>query len=175
MTPIIGRILGEAYALDGRHEAATAQVERSVETLTTMRYIPALPSAWAGLGEVHLIAGRLAEALAAAESAAAICEQHGQHATHAAVLRLLGDVHAASGPSHWDGGAAAYHRAVVMTDRLGLRPLAARCHLGLGRLWAQRGDPEGAARELLVATDIAQAIGLESLAATARSVRRSLG
>ncbi len=137
MTPIIGRILGEAYALAGRHDEGTAQVERSVETLTAMRYIPALPSAWAGLGEVHLLAGRLPEALAAAQRAAELCEQHGQQATHAAVLRLLGDIHAAATPSAAADAEDAYSRALALADRLGLRPLVARCHLGIGNLRGQ--------------------------------------
>src|SRR5262249_40364951 len=134
-----------AYALAGRHEEGTVQVERAVETLTAMRYIPALPSAWAGLGEVHLLAGRLPEALAAAQRADELCRQHGQQATHAAVLRLLGDIHAATPLPAVTESEHAYRRALWIAEQLGLRPLAARCHLGTGNLLMRSGRSSDAA------------------------------
>jgi len=173
MTPIIGRILGEAYALAGRCDEGTAQVERSVETLTAMRYIPALPSAWAGLGEVHLVAGRPSDALAASARAAELSEQHGQFATHAAVLRLIGDIHAAKTPLEASASEDAYRRALALGGRLGLRPLLARCHLGLGQLWAKVGAVDRARSELSAATDGARAIGLHAVAIAAAAMRGS--
>ena len=174
MTPIIGRILGEAYALAGRHDEATAQVERSVETLTAMRYIPALPSAWAGLGEVHLVAGRLPEALAAAQRAAELCEQHGQQATHAAVLRLLGDVHAVAVPAATADAEAAYRRALALSERLALRPLSGRCHLGLGKLWARTAKLAQASNQVARAEEIFRSLSLTSWLDETSMVRRGL-
>jgi tetratricopeptide (TPR) repeat protein len=145
-----------------------------VETLTAMRYIPALPSAWAGLGEVHLVAGRFPEALTAALRAAELCEQHGQQATHATVLRLIGDIHAATTPPGATDAEDAYRRALALAERLGLRPLAARCHLGLGKLWAQTGRRVEAVDHLSTASRMFGSMALNALSKEAGSVHAAL-
>jgi hypothetical protein len=43
-----------------------------------------------------------------------------------------------------------YREALTLATELGMRPLAAGCHLGLGRLLARTGD-RAAARETLAA------------------------
>ena len=53
--------------------------------------------------------------------------------------------------------------------------MAARCHLGLGKLWARRGVHANAHRELSAAAEVALAIGLETVAETARAAREALG
>jgi class 3 adenylate cyclase/tetratricopeptide (TPR) repeat protein len=160
MTAIIGRLLGEAYAMAGRHGDADDHVRRSVDHLTAMRYIPALPAAWAGLGEVHLHASRFPEALEAAQRADALCEQHGQHGTRAGVLRLLGDIHAAEQPPKAQESEGAYRRALALTEILGMRPLKARCHLGLGKLLARVGERVDAQRHLSLAVAMCQSLEL---------------
>jgi hypothetical protein len=53
-------------------------------------------------------------------------------------LKLLGDVHAHA-PTEVDHGGAeqaagAYRRALALATELGMRPLVAHCHFGLGKL-----------------------------------------
>jgi len=38
-----------------------------------------------------------------------------------------------------------YRKALALAEQLGMRPLQAHCHLGLGRLHRRRGDGEAAA------------------------------
>ena len=38
--------------------------------------------------------------------------------------------------------AAAYQQAITLAEELGMRPLQAHCHLGLGSLYARTGRPE---------------------------------
>ena len=53
-----------------------------------------------------------------------------------------------------------YRKALALAEELGMRPLQAHCHRGLGRLYQRRGDPEAgataaaAARELYRAMDM---------------------
>jgi len=41
---------------------------------------------------------------------------------------------------------------MVLADELGMRPIVAHCHLGLGKLYARTGKPEQAREHLTTAT-----------------------
>ena len=47
-----------------------------------------------------------------------------------------------------------YRQARALADELGMRPLQAHCHLGLGTLYATIGRPEQARAELSAAIDL---------------------
>lgn len=49
---------------------------------------------------------------------------------------------------------AHYRQALALADELGMRPLLARCHYGLGILYTQIGRPEQARAELSVAIEL---------------------
>ena len=53
---------------------------------------------------------------------------------------------------------AHYQQALALADELGMRPLAAHCHLGLGTLYQRVGSPERAHAELATATDMYRAM-----------------
>jgi sugar phosphate isomerase/epimerase len=59
----------------------------------------------------------------------------------AARTDLLGDI--AAQPDSRDAEAAVgrYREAMALADALGMRPLVAHCHLGLGRLSRRTGNP----------------------------------
>ena len=45
-----------------------------------------------------------------------------------------------------------YRRALALADELGMRPLAAHCHLGLGKLYRRTGKHDHARDHLATAT-----------------------
>jgi hypothetical protein len=45
-----------------------------------------------------------------------------------------------------------YRRALALTEPLGMRPLAAHCHLGLGKLYQRTGKQSQAREHLSTAT-----------------------
>jgi hypothetical protein len=47
-----------------------------------------------------------------------------------------------------------------LAEALGMRPLVAHCHLGLGRLYAQTGRGEQARAVLTTATDLCRAMDM---------------
>ena len=52
------------------------------------------------------------------------------------VLRLLGEIHAHSDPPEAEPAAAHYQQALALAEELGMRPLQAHCHQGMGTLYA---------------------------------------
>ena len=47
---------------------------------------------------------------------------------------------------------AAYRQALALAEELGMRPLVAHCHLGLGKLYRRTGDRAKAREHLTTAT-----------------------
>ena len=67
-------------------------------------------------------------------------------------LRLMAEVAAAQTPPLIDEAEAAYREALKMAQELGMRPLIARCHQGLGLLYRRTGKREKAREHLTTAT-----------------------
>ena len=65
-------------------------------------------------------------------------------------LRVLRDVYAARGER--DQAEGTYREALAIAADLGMRPLAAHCHLGLARLARRTGKREQAQEHLATAT-----------------------
>ena len=69
-------------------------------------------------------------------------------------LWLLGEIAAHRTPPDIDQAAAHYHQALALAKELGMRPLQAHCHRGLGRLYAATGQWELARAELSTAIEM---------------------
>ena len=67
-------------------------------------------------------------------------------AIEAWALRLLGEIAAQAGPPDLESAQARYGQALALADELGMRPLVAHCHLGLGKLYRRTGDRREGAR-----------------------------
>jgi len=55
---------------------------------------------------------------------------------------------------------AHYQQALALAEALGMRPLMAHCHLGLGRLYGQTGRAEQARAALATAIDLYRAMDM---------------
>jgi hypothetical protein len=89
-----------------------------------------------------MLAGRLEEAHALAERMLAFTREHQERGNQAYALRLLGDIAARREPPEAEQAEAHYQQALALADELGIRPLIAHCHLGLGTLFSQVGQVE---------------------------------
>jgi tetratricopeptide (TPR) repeat protein len=100
------------------------------------------------LGEAELALGRTEEARRAGEEALDFARAEGLRGFEAYALRLLGEVAARSGPQAEGNAIALFQKVVDLAGQLGMRPLVAHGHLGLGRLGtrAQIGHLREAAR-----------------------------
>jgi transcriptional regulator with AAA-type ATPase domain/tetratricopeptide (TPR) repeat protein len=86
------------------------------------------------LGEAQLAGGRVEDAGRAGREALDFARARGLRGFEAYALRLLGDVAARSGPWGEGEAAALFEGVIALGGRLGMRPLVAHAHLGLGRL-----------------------------------------
>ena len=85
---------------------------------------------------------------------------HQERGYQAYALRLLGDIAARRDPPEDEPAVAHYQQALALADALGMRPLVAHCHRGLGTLYARRGQWEQARTELGAALDLYQAMAM---------------
>ncbi len=67
-------------------------------------------------------------------------------------LRLLGELHSRRDPPDAEKAEDHYGRALALADELGMRPLVAHCHLGLGKLYWRTGNRQQAQEHLTTAT-----------------------
>ena len=122
-------------------------------------------SGWAGyagaLGGAYLLDGRLADATRIAQEGLAAARQLGEREVEGQLLRLLGDIAAHPDRVEVETAEAHYRQALAPADELGLRPLAAQCHLGLGKLYRRTGKrPEQAREHLTTATAMYREMGM---------------
>ena len=87
------------------------------------------------LSEAYLLAGREADARAAAQRALGLARQHKEKGYEAYTLRLLGEIAAREDPLDIGKAENHYRQALTLAEALGMRPLIAHCHVGLGKLY----------------------------------------
>jgi hypothetical protein len=97
-------------------------------------------------------ADQLEPARASADRGLKLIRERGERGYEAWALRLLGEV--ASHPDRPDVAAAGAHygAALSLASELGMRPLVAHCHLGLGRLYGRNDAPKAAEHLTTAAT-----------------------
>src|SRR5207244_12962243 len=78
----------------------------------------------------------------------------------ALALHQLGAVHAHADPPDVAQAEAYYQQALALAEDLGMRPLMAHCHHGLGRLYHQTGRAEQARVALAAAIDLYRAMDM---------------
>jgi tetratricopeptide (TPR) repeat protein len=148
--------LGLAYALSGRVAEALPLFEQMVEQeiASTPGNAPLLK------GEGYLLAGNLAEARALAQRALVLAQTHKARGNEAWSLRLLGDIARHGHPPDVAPAETHYHQALALAEELGIRPLVAHCHLGLGTLYAKTTRADHARAELSTAIAMYRAMDM---------------
>jgi tetratricopeptide (TPR) repeat protein len=110
------------------------------------------------LGEAYLLAGRVEEAHRLAERLLALCQDRKERGNQAWALWLLGEIAAPRQPPHAEQAATYYQQALALAEALGMRPLVAHCHAGLGTLYTTTGRREQAGTELSAAIELYRAM-----------------
>jgi class 3 adenylate cyclase/tetratricopeptide (TPR) repeat protein len=140
--PRVATALGAAYTLSGRIADAVQLLTQAMEqtVATAMGRFQAL--CHLSLGEAQLLAGRLEEAQTLAESALVHAREHQERGHQAYALRLLGDIAVHRDPPKVEEAEVHYQQALTLAKALGMRPLVAHCHLGVGILYLKTGRRE---------------------------------
>jgi class 3 adenylate cyclase/tetratricopeptide (TPR) repeat protein len=141
--------LGVAYTLDGRTTEAVARLEEAVAAGESTSSLD--PYTLVSLGHAYLSAGRSEDASRCAREALVMCRQRTRRDVEADALHLIGDLAARREPAS-EEAMTHYRQALALADELGMRPLVAHCHLGLGKLYLRTGKREQAQEHLTTAT-----------------------
>ena len=157
-TPIATASLGHVYAWSGRlgegisllQQALTAHESTGIGFFHSLSVMQ--------LGEAYLLADQVEDARACADRAVRLARERGERGHEAWALRLLGDIASRHDRPDVATAEAHYGAAMALASELGMRPLAAHCHLGLGTLYATIGQREQARAELSTAVDLYRAM-----------------
>jgi len=124
------------------------------------------------LGRAALVLGRPDDAQRLADRAVESSPRQPGFAAYA--MHLLGEV--AAHASRFDAvkGEAHYRKALVLAEELGLRPLIAHCHLGLGKLYQQTRVRKRASEHLTTATTMYRELDMPFWLQKAEAKRRQL-
>jgi tetratricopeptide (TPR) repeat protein len=145
--------LGYAYTLSARPDEGRDLLEEVIQNATTMSSMGvgrAMQLAW--LGEAYLLEGRLDDALERAQQAVSLAQRHQERGHEAWSLRLLGESVSRRVPPALETAEGYYREALALAGHLGMRPLAAHCHLHLGKLFRKTDQHEQARQHLTTAT-----------------------
>jgi tetratricopeptide (TPR) repeat protein len=152
--------LGFASALQGRLAAGRVLVEEAIRESIRTGALGYRSRLFAQLSEVWRLAGRGEEAGQHAGQALDLARQQKERGHEALALHQLGAVHAHADPLDAAQAEAYYQQALALAEELGMRPLQAHCHLGLGTLYAKLGRRGQARTELFAAIDLYRAMDM---------------
>ncbi len=151
--PRIVAALGYGYAMAGRVPEGVHLLDQAVEQAISAEYV-VLQSRWAGwMSEACLLGGRRDAAIRLADRALVLAREHKERGTEAWTLRVLGEIAAQTAPPETERAEAHFREALALAEELGMHPLAAHCHLGLGTLYQRVGRHEQGQVELTTAAE----------------------
>jgi tetratricopeptide (TPR) repeat protein len=152
--------LGYAYALQGCLTEGRTLLEEAIREgiRTGGLHDQAQRLAW--LSEVCRLAGQGEEAWQHACQALDLARQHKERGNEALALHQLGVVYAHADPPDAAQAEAHYQQALALAEELGMRPLQAHCHRGLGTLYATLCQQEPARAALTTAIDLYRAMDM---------------
>jgi len=153
-TPVVTVFLGHAYAQSARVREGIAVLEDGRALYESSGQGSFRPLVSGFLGEAYARAGRAQEALSDAERALMLARDRRERGHEAYALRLLGEFALDDRRRELDRAEGHHVEALALARQLGMRPLQARCHLGLGRVHRLTGRPERARAELSAARDL---------------------
>jgi tetratricopeptide (TPR) repeat protein len=153
--------LGAAYHATGRRAEGVALMEDAARAIAERNVLWSWwPTRVAALGGAYVLDGRLLDASRIAQDGLMAAQQCGEQGAEAHLLMLLGDI--AAHPDHGEADTAKkhYRRAQGLAEALGMRPLVAHCHLGLGKLYHRTDKREQAREHLATAATMYREMGM---------------
>ena len=152
--------IGDAYTLEQRLAEAVPLLTQAVEQ-TIKQMMTHAASCHLCLGDAQMLAGRLQEARVQADLAFTLSLKHQQRGQEAYSLRLLAEIAAHQTPPQGELAEGRYREALALAEALGMRPLVAHCHRGLGNLYSRTGQRRRAQKHFAMATAMYRDMGMQ--------------
>jgi class 3 adenylate cyclase/tetratricopeptide (TPR) repeat protein len=152
--PLVAAHLGYAYALSGRLADAVRLLEQATKQSAAKRLMAYHTLQVTYLSAAYLRSGRMEDATAHALQALAFSEAHKTRGDQAHALCLLGDIAMQRDRLEINHAETYYQQGLTLANELGMRPLQAHCHRGLGTLYATIGQRKQAHSELSAAIEM---------------------
>ena len=160
MIPLIGTSLGYAYCLADRVDEAIALLEETERESAKMQRMGGLAMISVRLGEAYLKKLRETEAQRCGQRALMLSRKYGERGHEAYALRLLAELGANDSPL-LEECQKTFLQALRRAEELGLRPLAAQCHHGLGKRYRRIGHQASAEHHLKTAAALFAELGMQ--------------
>ena len=134
LTPGIKGSLGFAYAISGRLEEGLQMLKGAVKDIEASGRLAFHTLFNVYLGEVLLKTSEYDDAVTIAAKALDLARERGEKGFEAMALHLMAEICAHKGPAKRARAEQLYGQSIELARKLNMRPLVARCHLGLGYL-----------------------------------------
>jgi tetratricopeptide (TPR) repeat protein len=158
--PRVAAALGAAYSLSGRVADAVGLLTPVMEQTRDADMTVFQALCHLSFGEAHLLASHLEEAHTLAEQTLTLACTHQERSNEAYALRLLSEIAAQRELPESAEAEARYRQALTLAEELGMRPLQAHCHRGLGTLYTAMDQREQARAELSTAIEMYQSMDM---------------
>jgi tetratricopeptide (TPR) repeat protein len=142
-------ILCYAYALAGQPAKVLALLGQTVAGVEAWGQTSIW---WSWLGDAALLVGQFSDAAQIADRALAVSVERQERASQAYAHRLRGEIVLSDGSPDVTVAGTHYEEALRLAGQLGMRPLLAHCHFGLGRFHRRTGNNAQAGEHLSIAT-----------------------
>ena len=156
----IGAALGPAYAASGDVHRGIAVLEDTVAHDRRFGVTPDHALIVASLGDTYVMAGRFGDVAVQAEQALPIARAGNEPGHEAYARRLLGEIVRHRPALDVKTAERHYDDALALATELGMRPLIAHCHLGLGKAYWRTDKREQAREHLSSATTMYRDMGM---------------
>jgi len=150
------------YAQTGRVDEGLALLEQAIAIYEATRAWPFRALLTAHRGAACLRAGRVEAAVALGRAALTLARAHGERGHEAWGRRLLGEIAASTEPPDAKEADRCYRDAATLATELGMRPLVAHCHFGLGTLGLRTRDSARAREHLSTAATMYREMAMDA-------------
>lgn len=152
--------LGHALVLSGDVDAGLPMLQQALSAFEDMRHHMGLSLFLVPLAAASVFAGNVVQARALAERSLELARENGHHSGEAGARYVLAAADARDGqPAR---ALAHYKEALELAMERGMRPLCARCHLGLGEAYRELGDESRARHSFGLAAALHRELGMAS-------------
>jgi len=152
--------LGTAHIPAGRAADAVLLLTQAMAQATATERVDLQAFCSLSLGEAQMLSGHLEEAHALTDRALSHAREHQECGNQAYARHLLGEIAARREPPEIALAETYYRQALILAEELGMRPLQAHCHRGLGTLYAKIGWREQARLALSAAIALYRAMDM---------------